>query len=526
MQVKRRFLCLEDRIKILELLDAGEPACNVADRFKISPSAISHIKKKKEKILRSKTTIAACNGNLRKRRCTQIEENPLEKAVYEWLVQQTAMGMPVRGLPIKKQALLFNKMLGGPESFKASDGWLTKFKKRHGVKSFSLQEEKRCADVEASEEFQTEMCNMINVTAVPLDNIYNCDETGLYWKMLPDGTLSSGDNKKGSNRIDSSERVTVMICTNVSGTHTLPLYIIGDSEKPRCFKGIKQLPVVYENEKNALMTKELMMDWYTTVFIPEVKKKHSCNEDGDSKIILIMDNAPCHPAEQEFNAVSDFCTVLFFPRNVSPLLQPTEQGIVEKLKKCYKAMLLTKIIAEDLSQGVEKVLQAHNLLDCCHMCALAWKQVTPSDIRNCWRKLIPVEKDSTLSEEMEIIDAATFHSLLSRIPGREDLQLKDTNRWLNADAREFGWQVRSDRDLAQDSSVEDNQEYTDSIDEAPEHAEIESESSSRGIESPCDEASAKEILKALSVVTQWVQKTDGDLAFLEKCQIYREMLLM
>ena len=52
------------------------------------------------------------------------------------------------------------------------------------------------------------------------------------------------------------DRITVLCCTNMSGTDKRKLLIIGKSARPRCFKGLRMegLPVEYHANKNAWMT--------------------------------------------------------------------------------------------------------------------------------------------------------------------------------------------------------------------------------------------------------------------------------
>ena len=41
----------------------------------------------------------------------------------------------------------------------------------------------------------------------------------------------------------------------------MPLFIVGKSKKPRCFRGVKSLPVKYEANSNAWMTASLFQNW-------------------------------------------------------------------------------------------------------------------------------------------------------------------------------------------------------------------------------------------------------------------------
>ena len=54
----------------------------------------------------------------------------------------------------------------------------------------------------------------------------------------------------------SKERISVLVGANMTGTEKLKLLdlVIGKSEKPRCFKNVKTLPVVYKNNTKAWMT--------------------------------------------------------------------------------------------------------------------------------------------------------------------------------------------------------------------------------------------------------------------------------
>lgn len=74
------------------------------------------------------------------------------------------------------------------------------------------------------------------------DNIYNAYGIGIFYKMLPDKTMEFKDvNCNGGKK--NKERITAMVCANMSGTDKLPLLVIGRALHPRCFKHVKSLPV-------------------------------------------------------------------------------------------------------------------------------------------------------------------------------------------------------------------------------------------------------------------------------------------
>ena len=61
------------------------------------------------------------------------------------------------------------------------------------------------------------------------DDIYNMDESGLFWCMPPSQSLSSL-NRPGIKH-DKSQ-VSIICCVNASGTHRLPIWVIGKAHMP------------------------------------------------------------------------------------------------------------------------------------------------------------------------------------------------------------------------------------------------------------------------------------------------------
>ena len=73
--------------------------------------------------------------------------------------------------------------------FKASNGWLDNFKDRHGIKFKSIQGEAAAVNMESVGEWRREILKNLLVQYLPKD-IFNVDETGLFWRLLPDKTMT------------------------------------------------------------------------------------------------------------------------------------------------------------------------------------------------------------------------------------------------------------------------------------------------------------------------------------------------
>ncbi|EXX53370.1 hypothetical protein RirG_244550 [Rhizophagus irregularis DAOM 197198w] len=83
-------------------------------------------------------------------------------------------------------------------------------------------------------------------------NVYNVDETALFWNLEPSKTLSDhyiSGTKKSKNRI------TVVLTCNADGSHKLPALVIHKWQTSRVLKGIKKddLPVWYYWNRTAWM---------------------------------------------------------------------------------------------------------------------------------------------------------------------------------------------------------------------------------------------------------------------------------
>lgn len=90
--------------------------------------------------------------------------------------------------------------------------------------------------------------------------VYNADETAVI-KLLPSKTLAAKYEKEARGYKKQKERVTIMACCNVDGSHKPPLMLIGKSQKPRCFTPAEMstLPVEYRAQKKAWMNSDFFL---------------------------------------------------------------------------------------------------------------------------------------------------------------------------------------------------------------------------------------------------------------------------
>lgn len=116
------------------------------------------------------------------------------------------------------------------------------------------------------------------------EDVYNMDETGLFWRRAPSTGLSS-NNLPGIKK--DKTRITLVACVNCTGADRLPLWIIGKSKVPRSLRGlnIQALGGVWTSNKKSWMTSLIMKDWLLA-FYAHIGCQRS--------VLLLMDNFPAH----------------------------------------------------------------------------------------------------------------------------------------------------------------------------------------------------------------------------------------
>jgi hypothetical protein len=64
-------------------------------------------------------------------------------------------------------------------------------------------------------------------------DIYNMDEPGYNWKLIPDISLGTSQHSGGKK---SKARIIAVFCCNSTGTDRIPIWYIGTAARPTCFR--------------------------------------------------------------------------------------------------------------------------------------------------------------------------------------------------------------------------------------------------------------------------------------------------
>ena len=300
--------------------------------------------------------------------------------------------------------------------------------------------------MEAPNPFREKLLKLMEDEGLSLQQIYNCDETGLYYRMLPEKTLAARSEKEAPGMKNPKERVTLIASSNATGNHKLSLMFIGKAQKPCCFKNVNMsaLPVKYYAQKSAWVNSEIFSDWFYGKFVPAVKK-HLSEMGLTVKVLLLLDNAPSHHDETVLQSSDKCIKAMFLPPNTTALIQPMDQGVLESLKRRYHKSLLRKLLLLD-QEGDSMIafIKKLNVKDAINMSAEAWEDISPLTLSKFWLKLLgssPATGEiSDDRAEDETCEELTMQ-LDSNLSGRE------ISDWVNTDNGDPGYALLSDQDI-------------------------------------------------------------------------------
>ena len=180
MAAKRVDLSLADKVKIVRESELpGVSQASLARKYGVSTSQVSRLVKNKHEL----TEALESGGNQRRKHMCEGKEEDVGKALFLWFEQKTAQGARLSGPVLKQKASDLARAQGS--DFFPSDGWLSRWKVRHNVVFRKEHGEKQSADLQSATDWKRDVLPQILGTFSE-DDIYNADETGLYFRGYPD----------------------------------------------------------------------------------------------------------------------------------------------------------------------------------------------------------------------------------------------------------------------------------------------------------------------------------------------------
>uniref|UniRef100_H3AAT4 HTH CENPB-type domain-containing protein n=1 Tax=Latimeria chalumnae TaxID=7897 RepID=H3AAT4_LATCH len=332
----------------------------------------------KDKIL---DAIDADTFSVNQKRMRTSTHSDIVNSLLAWLRQARVQSILISGPILTEKANQFAAQLG-VENFECTNGWLEHFKARHGVSSRLV-----CREANSAPQLLINELVAILAQYEPWD-IYNADETGLFWQLLPNRTLAFKGEKCSSGKKNKRK-----------------LLVIGRSAKPR-FNGIQinRLPVQYTANKKAWMV--------CTIFEEYVRALDRAMVQQKRKVVLTEDNCPAHPCITGLKAVR----LQFLPLNTTSHTQSLDSGVIRNFKVhyCHYLAMRTLIAADSGNTFKPDVMMPITIMK------KAWGLVEKETIANCFhhcgftREQLASE-DNVLEEESESEESSHFNNTVDQL---------------------------------------------------------------------------------------------------------------
>ena len=380
---KRKDLSASEKVQVIEYKKENPSAGvrSIAEKFGCSKSQIQSILAKKDEI--SEHYGANKNAHFKRARLSQFKN--VDQATYEWYQKARSKNIPVTGPMLQEKAKRANEELGDA-TFKASNGWLDRFKKRYNITSKVISGEAGGVSEETVASWKERLPSILS--GYSPENVLNMDETGQFYRALPNRSLAEV-SKQCTGGKKSKERITCAFFVNAAGGSEEPI-VIGKSKSPRCFKAIKdrsQLPCSYFNQAKSWMDFNILDEVLSKLNRKLARKQRN--------VILFLDNAPCHP--RDMKGKYDHIKIVFFPPNCTSRLQPLDLGIIQAFKLKYMKLMLTHVVSKiDDCNSATEVCKSVDLLQAIRWIAQAWESVSDSTIKKCFAKAGILSADESL----------------------------------------------------------------------------------------------------------------------------------
>jgi len=115
---------LVKKCEIIRKIENGMSNKEASDKFDVPKNTISTWMKNKQKLFEALEEVSSSSKKLR-----GCDYGEVDKAVLKWFSLQRSQNVPIDGPMLKEKALQFAEKFN-LTAFKASDGWLDKWKKR------------------------------------------------------------------------------------------------------------------------------------------------------------------------------------------------------------------------------------------------------------------------------------------------------------------------------------------------------------------------------------------------------------
>lgn len=281
-------------------------------------------------------------------------------------------------------------------SFRSSNGWCSKFRLRHGIRETSISSAR------------SKILEKIEDIGLSLEQVYCGIEASLAYRSLPGHA--------------SSERVSFLACTNVTGSNRMPLQVIGLDE-PNDHVG-----VCYFQTENGYQKRETFEKYFLEVILPSIRNFNTRNSLRHGALLL-LEATPFYNHYNTYVKYSDI-EVMFLPATMSmeQIFNSESQSFIRSLSTSYRERLLQNSLRQAKWNNF-------TLDDALLWLSQSWLQMDKSIILNSWKVLLSpvVAYVEALKSVQHLLNSTEVASLLNLLH-QSGINVTKANltKWLSA----------------------------------------------------------------------------------------------
>ncbi len=333
----------------------------------------------------------------------------LEKVLFDWQLRVEEKGGITSGELLREKARRIWHELPNYSNKPCPEfsvGWLQKFQKRYKIQRYIQHGEAGSV----SQTIEEEMKGLRTLAGeFQEDDIYNMDETGLYWRMTPSRGLAT-QSRPGLKKDKS--RVSLVLCVNSTATDRLPIWIIGKAKTPRALRGVNVSTMggEWRANKKAWMNTAVMSEWLQAFY----------SHIGTTRqVLLTMDNFSAHYTGLELAPPPPNIRICWLPPNSTSRFQPLDQGVIQSFKSHYRRQWLSFML-DCFSQDQDPRSQV-NIRLAIRWILRSWNlHISSTTIYNCFRKSTLVTTPITLPTPLNPPDIASLYERVTRAGDIQD----------------------------------------------------------------------------------------------------------
>lgn len=315
---------------------------------------------------------------LKDQRTLRWINDKVQDKLHDWYMACTNNGIQIRSRQIASKAKELNSSFGGKADFMATPSFIQNWKRKYRIDTIHLNRQQK-KDQTVLEHFRERLLEIIDDDVLTHQQVFICGELKIDYNTLPtkeamlqelEGKGPSKNNLKKGSEI-AAEELSIMFCSNTTGTLKLPLMVIGNST----ISNNEELPVYYKYRDRDLIGGHAFEQWQKEKGMPCVR--NFLKKQNLSPMALLL--------------VSHFYTsgkivgfeekIAYLPPNASCIIKSFNQKVLKELKvrfwlKIFSYILESRECGFDTSNvKLEEVL---------HLLDEAWNETSVEAFSHFW----------------------------------------------------------------------------------------------------------------------------------------------